>query len=366
MLPSRLRRHGLRAAFARTVTLEPKVLLAAPSALNANFKFKGTATQSTASIAKQAGRDQGLTPAASRVTTTIQAGTQRDYTRVLKAAIEKGGVIQLGAGNFPISRTLKIGSNVTLQGAGPGKTTLEYQRDSELAVFLFGNNSSVQGLALTTPDYLKGARTQVDRFANSRPNNTSMGIGITGSQNVVHDVFVRGMGGHALSVYGNKNTVVGSSFEESLNRGPGAGYVDLHGNNNLFANNRVHNVRHLGIQKGAQGNVVAGNTLNTDINFHDGDGGRNLVSGNELNTPADNTFGGFATGAANEHKPPGRGNILINNTGSNARASKRSATFNPRIAYTVQGFEIVRGSNIDTDSLKAYPEVRNDPVVMIG
>jgi hypothetical protein len=359
-------RHALRVASANSLCLEPKIMLAAPSALGSNGKFRGLATQSIATVARNAGRDQGLTPSSSRVTSTIQAGTKQDYTSVINAALKQGGVVQLGAGTFPISGTLKIGSNATLRGAGQGKTTLVYQRNSSLAVHLQGDNGGIQALDITSTDYLNGARTKTDRFENSRPNNSGLGIGISGNQNLVHNVRVRGMGGHALFVDGHQNTIAQSTFEESLNRGGGSGYVNLQGDRNLLANNRIHNVRHLGIQKGAEGNVVAGNTINTDINFHDGDNGRNLVSGNELNTPEDNTFGGFATGAANEHRAPGRGNILINNTGSNARSSKRSPTFNPRIAYTVQGFEIVRGRDIGTDSLKAYPEVRNDPVVTVG
>jgi hypothetical protein len=360
------RRHALRVASAPSLSLEPKLLLAAPSALDNNGKFRGLATQSTATVAKNAGRDQGLTPASTRVTSTIQAGTKQDYTSVINAALKRGGVVQLGAGTFPISNTLKIGSNATLRGAGQDKTTLVYQRNASLAVHLSGDNGGMESLGITSTDYLNGARTKTDRFGNSRPNNSGLGIGISGNQNLVNDVRVRGMGGHALFVEGHQNTIAQSTFEESLNRGGGNGYVNIQGDRNLLANNRILNVRHLGIQKGAQGNVVAGNTLNTDINFHDGDDGRNLISGNELNTPTDNTFGGFATGAPNEHRAPGSGNILINNTGSNARSSKRSPTFNPRIPYTVQGFEIVHGRDIGTDSLKAYPEVRNDPVVTIG
>jgi hypothetical protein len=360
---SSLRRHRLPTTNQASSTLESKILLAAPSALNANFKFKGVATQSTKRIAENAGRDQGVTPANAGVTTTLEASGNSDLSSTINQALQKGGIVRLGAGTFFLKKPLVIGSNTTLEGTGSGNTVLVYQGNSGKAVDITGNHSGIRNLTLSTQDYENGARPDLSRHRTSHPGNLSEGLSIQGDQNFADQIVVRGSGDDPLVVSGHKNTIVRSTFEQPLNRAGSQAYVGFTGgaSQNLFANNIINDARHIVMTRGSKNNVLAGNTTNSDFNFHSGDGGGNLVSGNELNVPIDNKWAGFSSGnPQGNHGAPGKGNVIVNNTGPNVRVVATSARFDANRPYTVTGFTQQRGGE------QYFQVVSNDPLVQVG
>ena len=80
-----------------------------------------------------------------------------------------------------------------------------------------------------------------------------------------------------------------------------------------------------------------------DANFHNGDGGCNLVEQNTILLPRWHGWDVFATGGAEwGHKPPGRDNILLNNvtyTHPGRRGGGGPGVFGtPGQAYTFSGF----------------------------
>jgi hypothetical protein len=358
-----VRRHHLSAGNAAASALEAKVLLAAPSALNANFKFKGTATESTRSVAQNAGRDKGVTPTNSSVSATLQANGTQDRSNDINQALRKGGTVRLGEGKFFLNSTLTIGSNTTLEGAGKGKTILVYQNSRKHAVSITGSNSGIRNLTVSTGLYENGARPDLDRHRSTHKDNRSSGLLISGNQNFADQIVVRGSGNDPLIVTGNKNTIVRSTFEQPLNRAGSEAYVGFNAgaSQNLLANNFIHDARHIVINTGSKQNVLAGNTTNSDFNFHSGDGGSNLISGNELNVPRHNRWGGFSSGnPKGNHALPGKGNVVVNNTGPNVRVIATSALFKPNQVYTVTGFTQQPGGE------RFYETVNNDPIIRIG
>jgi len=89
---------------------------------------------------------------------------------------------------------------------------------------------------------------------------------------------------------------------------------------NLIAGCKFENIRHVVIQRRSSsrafssGNVFAKNTFHVDMNFHNGDGGRNLIAYNSFQVPRWHRWGDLAFGVPRQHQAPGRNNFLIGNT----------------------------------------------------
>jgi hypothetical protein len=96
--------------------------------------------------------------------------------------------------------------------------------------------------------------------------------------------------------------------------GGGAGYYNLiHSHHCLLYGETVRRIRHLSIHKGSSYNVVVNCNLQTDINFHNGDCGHNLIENNRIMIPNWHSWRPFGAGDYRQHKPPGPNNILFRN-----------------------------------------------------
>jgi hypothetical protein len=96
--------------------------------------------------------------------------------------------------------------------------------------------------------------------------------------------------------------------------GGGAGYYNLINSHHcLLFEESIQRIRHLSIHYGSSYNVVYGCRLQTDVNFHNGDKGHNLIENNTIRIPHWHSWRPFGTGSANMHKPPGPYSVLFRN-----------------------------------------------------
>ncbi len=94
----------------------------------------------------------------------------------------------------------------------------------------------------------------------------------------------------------------------------GMGYYNISNSRYvLVANDTVRRIRHFAIQNYSKYNVILNNYLEVDINFHDGDSGCNLIMGNTVRIPQWHSWDPIARGVPEQHFPPGKFNILLNN-----------------------------------------------------
>lgn len=134
-------------------------------------------------------------------------------------------------------------------------------------------------------------------------------------------------GSHAIVTEEARNLQIEDSvFEGSWNKGAGGnGYFRFSRVwDSLIQGNTLHNLRHLTLQWSASGNVVTGNVLNCDLNFHGGWERYNLVEQNLARVPREHAPNPsenwypiwWATGpkAGKWSGSSGPRNILFNNT----------------------------------------------------
>ncbi|WP_234461989.1 hypothetical protein, partial [Pedobacter segetis] len=70
--------------------------------------------------------------------------------------------------------------------------------------------------------------------------------------------------------------------------------------------------------------MVYQNTIEVDVNFHDGDYGNNLIEQNSITIPSTHLWGALQAGAPSLHKGPGLKNIIWKNNCYDNRWSART------------------------------------------
>ncbi len=96
--------------------------------------------------------------------------------------------------------------------------------------------------------------------------------------------------------------------------GGGAGYYNISNSHHcLVYKETVRRIRHLAIQNNSSYNVVYGCDLQTDVNFHNGDSGHNLVENNDILIPVWHSWRPFSFGVPGQHQPPGPYNVIFRN-----------------------------------------------------
>lgn len=132
-----------------------------------------------------------------------------------------------------------------------------------------------------------------------------------------------------------RNSLVQGSFQKGVN---GNGYgINCSGTYVLMTKNIVKNVRHWAIQQGAEYNVVYDNVSETDMNFHQGDLGKNLIENNIIHIPHWHLWVVFQTGAS-YHKDPGLENMFFNN---DCIERSKGALYTDDQVYTFDGRDVV-------------------------
>ena len=125
----------------------------------------------------------------------------------------------------------------------------------------------------------------------------------------------RNSGSNGIRISGGRHhtirrTNVTGAFQKGSN---GHGYgINCSARWVLMTLNRVERVRHWAIQQGAQYCVVWDNFSGTDMNFHQGDGGSNLIENTEIKLPRFHLWKIFQTGAT-FHDDPGSNNMFYRN-----------------------------------------------------
>lgn len=301
--------------------LEAKVMLA--SNLSNTWKYTGKAPGAVKSRARKAGRKGGIGKAKSKKTITVKPS--KNARAAIQNAINKlgksGGTVKLTRGTFGISGTVLVRSGVVLKGSGNGTVlniTMRHRsaKGRKVGIALTGSNGGLESMVIKSS---QGGRPNRSKYDNVSKSNYVGGVLISGNQNWVKGIFTKNTGSNPITITGNNNTVLNSNFHGAWNKGTGGhGYVAIIGGNNLFAGNDVKEIRHLALQTSkSKGNVIAQNKIGTDVNWHNGDGGFNLVANNRFTTPGSHLWGQLHTGERRfGHKPPGKHNYLVNNKGS--------------------------------------------------
>ncbi|WP_010522348.1 carbohydrate-binding protein [Aquimarina agarivorans] len=296
-----------------------------------------------------AGRKGGI-PNITKVKATLSPGDN------IQNAIDRGGagVVLLNNGTYTINSRLNMKDGVVLRGRNKRNVKLSVKMKSGRAI-TFGRNTNNAGIenlrmvyeALPNPpvayrNYRDGFRDGAfcrECFNNDFPQNNNVFVRFEGSDNWVDNVDFINSGSDPVEIFGNHNTFRNSLVDNCYNKGGGGeGYFDIRGDYNLVIGSTVRLIRHFAIQNGAKYNVIYDNEIEVDINFHNGDDGRNLIESNNITRPSWHTWGVFATGGARYgHDQPGPRNIIFNNTTFDHR--QRRAEFSTRnVVYTYRGY----------------------------
>ena len=116
-----------------------------------------------------------------------------------------------------------------------------------------------------------------------------------------------------------RNCHIEGAFQKGEN---GNGYVNCYGKYVLITKNTIKKVRHFALQLGAKYCVVYDNDIEVDVNFHQKDGGQNLIENNRIHIPHFHPWTCFQAGAS-FHGDPGERNIFYNNDCIQGSSGKR-------------------------------------------
>ena len=243
----------------------------------------------------------------------------------IQSAIDNGGpgVVLLKNGTYDLWNPIYMKKGVILRGENRNNVKLSVKYRStwkRFAInFSWKDGCSYAGLEDLTISYDAVSQNPIDGSYANNPHGINdlyaCMVSLTASNNWVDSCDIRKSGSDPVQVFGSQNTVRNCYIDQAYNKGDGGhGYFDLRGTRNLVHGNWVRRIRHFAIQQGGRHNVVNGNKIEVDVNFHNGDGGQNLVEYNEIDRPASHPWPVWATGgSAWGHKPPGSGNILFRN-----------------------------------------------------
>ncbi|GAA4295201.1 hypothetical protein GCM10023163_14270 [Aestuariibaculum suncheonense] len=303
------------------------------------------------------GVDGGI-PSGLQVVKTLTQGDDIQ-TAIDEVAATGGGVVVLKSGQYPVYTTLNLKSNVVLRGENKDDVVINslirsYWSQGKKNTINF-DAVSYAGLENLTINYKVEGFEPKDRetwltgywcgecFENDPDGQTDLyvrQVALTSSAKNcwVTDCKILNSGTDPILVAGEHNTLKGNYIDRCFNKGgSGNGYYDIRGKYNLIMSETIKRIRHLAIQQGASYNVISDCYIEGDVNFHNGDKGRNLVEKTEIYLPTWHGWDIFGTGAAEYgHKPPGDDNILVNNITNYKNEGPRYA--NPNTIYSFKGF----------------------------
>ncbi len=257
----------------------------------------------------------------------------------IQQAIDNGGagVVYLNNGNYTIYEPIYLRNNVVLRGQSKNGVKLKsimYATGTKVNTLGIGADVSYAGIEDLTIEYagatdiepiVRNSLTDggycAECFTNDPYGRDSLYVRlifIGGDNNWVDNCNVIKSGTDPIYITGSAshNTIRGTLVDHSYNKGDaGNGYFDIRGSHNLITGCTVRRIRHCTIQLGAIYNVVINNHIEVDVNFHNGDGGYNLIEGNTLLRPSWHAWTNFTTGGSvYGHQPPGPNNYILNNT----------------------------------------------------
>ena len=259
-----------------------------------------------------------------------------------------GGVILLRTGTYPITQTLNMRSNVVLRGEDKDnvilESTIRNTRNFNNGSIYFDDGVTRAGLENLTYYYRVDGCEPIDDISGAAPqfsvvhSNDPCGrsdlrtAGIVmwreAHNNWIDNCNILESGSHPVRIWGDHNTVRNTFVNRTYNKGgSGVGYFYISGDYNLIVNNIIQRLRHVAVDgyggtASPKYNVLYNNIFfRVDVNFHEYDGGYNLVERNEISPEPYHHLQGkpILTG----HQPSGHGlpgpiNYFYNNDTSRA------------------------------------------------
>ncbi len=275
---------------------------------------------------------------------TPRSNLQKAIDRVAK----KGGVLLLLPGEYIINKPICVRSGVTLRGVSKKSVILSVKIHGYFwstknqkrvgAILLQGiENAGVENLTVkyTAANFEPNDRDSdsaawtIDVFHKPEMRDTTLfveSIWIHQSRNCwVQDCNILCSGSDPIRITLSDHITCRRNFiDRCYNKNDGGmGYYNISNSRYvLVCNEKIRKLRHVAIQNFSKYNVLIDNELEVDINFHDGDEGYNLVQGNRSKIPIWHSWEPISVGVPKQHLPPGKGNILFNNSFKNKAGMK--------------------------------------------
>jgi hypothetical protein len=292
-----------------------------------------------------------------------------------RAAAQGGGVVLLMAGIYPIHETLEMRDSVLLRGVDRAGVVLSNQLRGPFCPNPFGNVSGIRfqkvswaGLENLTVQYQAVDFPPVDyayfdypwqkeTFQNNPGGDRQLYVShvtFDHARNAwIRNCQILNAGTDPILVLESEHiSITQTRVEGAYNKGGrGNGYFNIEQNSRyvLLAEDTVRAIRHLAIQSGAKYNVLISNYLEVDVNFHNGDGGHNLVEQNIVRIPEWHSWHCFSRGVPKHHRPPGPGNLLFNNY-----TQFKTRIPGKRDKITEYGDSIIYTSVLPADTVEAW------------
>ncbi len=291
------------------------------------------------------------------------------------AAQEGGGVILLLPGSYPIHETLFLRDSIVLRGADRGKVILSNQLRGPFFSNPFNNVTGIRfqhvsraGLENLTVKYEAVGFQPIDyeyfdypwqkkTFRNNPEDDFQLYVTQVTFDHArnswIRNCQILDSGTDPVLVLESEHiSITKTRVDGAYNKGGrGNGYFNIEQNSQyvLLAEDTVRAIRHLAIQSGARYNVLINNYLEVDVNFHNGDGGHNLVEKNVIRIPEWHSWHCFSRGVPKHHRPPGPGNLLLNNY-----TQYKTRIPGKRDKITEYGDSIIYTSVIPADTVEAW------------
>ncbi len=305
---------------------------------------------------------------------TLEPGA--DVQEALDRAAEAGGgVVLLTAGIYPIHEPLYLRNSVIVRGTARSGVVLSNQLRGPFYPSPFENVAAIRfrevrwaGLEHLTVDYQVvdfqpvaypyfDYPWQKKTFKNDPQGERQLyvtHIAFDHARNSwIRNCQILNAGTDPILVLESAHiSITQSRIEGAYNKGGrGNGYFNIEQNSRyvLIAADTVKAIRHFAIQSGAAYNVVTGNYFEVDVNFHNGDGGHNLIERNVVRIPEWHSWHCFSRGVPKHHRPPGPSNLLFNNY-----TQYKTLIPGKRERVTEYGDSIVYTSIVPADTVEAW------------
>ncbi|MCU0341378.1 MAG: right-handed parallel beta-helix repeat-containing protein [Spirosomaceae bacterium] len=284
-----------------------------------------------------------------------------------QVAAEGGGVILLTKGDYLITQTISLKSGVVLRGEDKNQTILKvtmkkmffkYAPDGKQLTAIEVNDAERVGFEDLTIRYAAVDFEPYDKndfnaawdrrvFHEHETRDTTLFVHLLIFRRCrnawVDNCNLLWAGAHPLGLGECEHITCRNNFidrayvkKDSFH----GGYYGCWGSRYcLFYNEKVRRIRHFAMMnKGAAYNVVYRCDFETDVNFHHEDDGHNLVEQCRIATPVWHSWDAIGVGAANKHRPPGPGNLLLNNEAISkgvAGYDRKMGAAQPNVVYEV-------------------------------
>jgi hypothetical protein len=303
-----------------------------------------------------AGVENGI-PVTSQLQVKKTVSPSEDIQNAInQVAATGGGIIILKAGKYPVNITIHLKPGVILKGIHRDSVflgvdlhgyhfTTKKPRQCALALKNI-HNAAIENITIkyTGVDFEPRDKDSLNApwdkavFHVPELRDTSLfveHIWIDSSKNCwVRNCKILWAGSDPIRITNSEHiTCTGNFIDRSYNKCDGGmGYYNIINSKYVLVyNEHIKRIRHFAIQNGSMFNVVYNNYMEVDINFHNGDGGYNLIEQNTIRIPQWHSWHCFQRGDPRQHQVPGKFNLLFRNVAHYKNSSLEFS--NPGIVY---------------------------------